>query len=482
MTAPDADARPVRRIGPYELLRELGRGGFAEVWLARPSVPVGSAARVAIKTVKTELRAYPSFQKMLVDEANLAAQIDHPNVVRVLELGDEGGLAYLVMEYVRGRPLNVLGDIVRRAGTPVPVGIVMRILADTCAGLHAAHELARDGAPLGVIHRDVSPQNILVRDDGTVKLIDFGVAKANEAGAAATAPGHAKGKHRYMAPEQATARPIDRRADLWAVGAVAFELLEGRPPYDAEELAQLYLLTDALPRPAFTTDVPAPIAEVIAKALERDADARWQTAAEMRMAIEAALEACGLAVTAGSVTAFFGEALSSTARGDDDEAQSDSAVLRGRLERPSMRAMMDTIDVPPPEAPAPAPLAPRDEELLAEPTSETLTALETSPHGVPRRPSRARVAAVLAVAVLVLGVGALTLGLRRASPSAAAPTPTPTPTPAPPPTPTPTPTDEASVTPAPPAAPPSAAPSKKPALPAKPSRPRPSTPPRPANR
>ena len=405
--------RPVRRLGPYELVRQLGRGGFAEVWLAKRNGPGGFESRVAIKTVRIELRTDPAFQQMFTDEAKLVARINHPNVVSIFELGEADDVLYLVMEYITGRPLNVLNHIMHRAGKPIPAGIIMRILADTCAGLHAAHELERDGRSLGVIHRDVSPQNILVSDKGTVKLIDFGVAKANDRLAADTTDGHTKGKLRYMAPEQAMARPVDRRADIYAVGAVAFDLLEGHPPHDGQnDLARLFKLMDKGPPPPFVTAVPKPIADVIHKALSADVDARWATAAEMRTAIEAALDACNLRVTSDVIAEFFGSALAAP-RDDDEEVESDGNMLRARLKRPSMREAMPTIDVPPPDAASGSgrvgPRATESEPPITE--IETLAALNTRPHGVPRRASRIVVTSV-AVAALVCVV-ALALGLRR---------------------------------------------------------------------
>jgi serine/threonine protein kinase len=410
--------RPVRRLGPYELVRPLGRGGFAEVWLGKRTGPGGFESRVAIKTVRIELRTDPAFQQMFTDEAKLAARINHPNVVSIFELGEVDDVLYLVMEYITGRPLNVLSYMMQRAAKPIPVGIIMRILADTCAGLHAAHELERDGKSLGVIHRDVSPQNILVSDKGAVKLIDFGVAKANDRLAADTTDGHTKGKLRYMAPEQAMARSVDRRADIWAVGAVAFDLIEGHPPHDGQnDLARLFKLMDKSPPPSFVKDVPKPIADVIKKALEPDPDSRWSTAAEMRIAIEAALDECNLRITADGIAEFFGEALSAPSDDEDEEVQSDGAVLRHRLKRPSMREAMATIDVPPPESRS---AVSRSLETQGEmPIIETLSALNTRPHGVPRRASRVVVASVAAAAMIC--ICALALGMRR-EPASTTPT------------------------------------------------------------
>jgi serine/threonine-protein kinase len=238
----------------------------------------------------------------------------------------------------------------------------MRILADTCGGLHAAHELTREGRPLGVIHRDVSPHNILVSDRGIAKLIDFGIAKANDRLAGDTATGLAKGKIRYMAPEQALAKDLDRRVDIWSVGAVAYDLLEGRPPFDGpNDLARMYLLLGHDPAPPMTVKIPQPFERLIFRALERKPKNRFATAQEMKAAIESAMEAASLHVTIDDVAAFFEPWM----QGEDLEADpaTESSQLREKLalrERRSVRTA--TVDVAAP---------PRD-------GIETLTALDSS--------------------------------------------------------------------------------------------------------
>jgi serine/threonine-protein kinase len=389
------------RLGPYELVRELGRGGFASVWLARRAGKGGFAVNVAVKVSKVELQDDPAFQKMFLDESRLQAQINHPNVVNVFELGEEGDLLYLVMEYVPGRPLNVLRNCVERAGGKIPVHIVMRVLSDTCGGLHAAHELAKNGKPLGVIHRDVSPQNILVSDKGVVKLIDFGVAKANDRLAAETTAGHTKGKLRYMAPEQAVGKALDRRADVWAVGAVAFDLLEGSPPFDGyNDLVRLFKLLEDQPVPPFSNAVPDPIRACIERCLQRDPAKRYATAADARVAIEAALDASGMKVTNDDVATFFAPWLKDD--GETRERASGRGKLRERLKRPQTNASMNTIDVPPPdsvEALGSDEPFPRDETLGASAINSSV--LPTQKWRVP----------ALAVAVaIVIGAG---LGLWR---------------------------------------------------------------------
>src|SRR5262249_54070569 len=163
---------------------------------------------------------------MFLDEARIASGIQHPNVAQILDLGEQDATLYIVMEWVDGESLSKIRKIAQKKGVPLPLGLALRILSDACAGLHAAHELAdRQGKSLGVVHRDVSPHNILVGSAGSVKVIDFGVAKARDRGAGETRSGIVKGKLRYMAPEQAQGRALDRRADLWALGVCLYELV-----------------------------------------------------------------------------------------------------------------------------------------------------------------------------------------------------------------------------------------------------------------
>ncbi len=428
MGDPAPQFRPGSRLGRYELVREIGRGGFGSVWLARLPGPGGFEQRVAIKVIQTHIGMNPTFRTMFLDEARLAANISHPNVASIYELGEEGDVLYMVMEHVQGRPLHVLHHLAQQQRRKVPIGVIVRILADTCAGLHAAHELKREGKSLGVIHRDVSPQNILVSDKGMSKLIDFGVAKANDRLAGDTSTGLAKGKVIYMAPEYAQMKSVDRRADIWSVGAVAFDLIEGRPPFDGpNDLARIYGLIGDEPAPPFTARVPAPIERVIRRALARNQEERWPTAAALRIGFEEALDACGLRVTPDTVVEWFGDSLVS----EEDAAEApknERAMLRERLRRPQAGASeMRTIDVPVVDAPA------RQPDHV-----ETLGAVSSAgivpPTGVKRRWVPLAVAAGTA-AIIGLGVVArLAQGPREpgvATSTAPAPTPAALPAPLP---------------------------------------------------
>jgi serine/threonine-protein kinase len=294
--------QPGSRVGAYELVRWLGEGGFAEVWLGR-RVDAPAEAPVAVKVVRRSRARDARAQVMFLDEASLAARIRHPNVATVHGTGAEGGVLYLLMEHVAGGSLDAVIRGAEAAGEPIPIPVAARLVADVCAGLHAAHELAIDGRPQDVIHRDVSPHNILITESGVPKLIDFGIAKTRERLAAETSTGIAKGKIAYMSPEQARAEPLDRRSDLWSIGAVAYELLEGHPLLQgATEVARLQALVNGAARPRFSR-TPARVAAVLARALSFAPGERQATADELRLDLERALAREGLEASAADVAA-----------------------------------------------------------------------------------------------------------------------------------------------------------------------------------
>jgi serine/threonine-protein kinase len=280
---------------------------MASVWVARMLGKHGFEKLVAIKTILPQYAEDSRFQKMFLDEAHIASGIEHINAAQILDLGEQHDVLYLVMEYVDGDSMSKLQRSVEKKGLSVPTGIVMRLLADTCAGLHAAHELRdRDGVLLNVVHRDVSPQNILVSARGIAKLIDFGVAKARDRVSGDTNTGMLKGKIQYMAPEQAVGKPIDRRADVWAIGAIAYHFLAGRPAYDGpNQLATLHRLTSGKPPNPLPDEIPKPIAEVVMRSLAFDVDERVATAQDLQQAIESAMVASGLQTSVADVASFL---------------------------------------------------------------------------------------------------------------------------------------------------------------------------------
>jgi serine/threonine-protein kinase len=297
---------PGYKLDRYELLCPIAEGGMASVWVARQRGKHGFEKLVAIKTILPIFASDPRFQTMFLDEARIASKIEHANVAQILDLGDEHDVLYLAMEYVDGDALSKLHHACVKGGAKIPAGIILRVLADTCAGLHEAHELTDStGRPLEIVHRDVSPHNILINTKGVAKLIDFGIAKAKSRSGGDTNSGVLKGKIQYMAPEQALGQPVDRRADVWAIGVCLYYLFTGKPPYEGEnQLATLHLLSTGRPPVPLPLTVHGAISAVVRKALSHSPQARYQTAGELREAIERAMVDAKVTTTTADVAAF----------------------------------------------------------------------------------------------------------------------------------------------------------------------------------
>jgi len=289
---------------------------MASVWIARQTGKHGFEKLVAVKTILPKFAADARFQRMFIDEARIASRIEHANVAQILDVGEQHDTTYLVMEYVDGDSLSTVNRSLQKKGLKMPPGVLLRLMSEVCGGLHAAHELRNeDGTLLGVVHRDVSPQNVLVSTRGITKLIDFGIAKARDRGAGDTNTETLKGKVRYMAPEQAHGHNVDRRADLWAVGAVMYHFLAGKPPYDGENDVQtLLMLTSGRPPPPLPASVHSAIAAVVTRALSTVADGRFATAAEMQQAIQDAMVEARMPSSAAAVASFLGEHVADPSR------------------------------------------------------------------------------------------------------------------------------------------------------------------------
>lgn len=285
-------------FGDYELGKRIGTGGMAEIFLANVKGVTGPAAKLAIKRLLPKLASDEEARQAFVGEAELCVGLRHPNVVQVHHLGEADGALFIAMEFVDGRDLlRVLGEYVKQ-DKEVPVPVALHVVMQILQGLDYCHEAVdADGEPLGIVHRDVSPSNVLISKQGDVKLSDFGIARAEESAA---------GKNRYMAPEQIEGRPIDRRTDVFAAGLVAFELLTRRPLFDndAEEVLRT-LDTDFSQRLRHhRDDLPEDLEAILARALATKPDERFQTAAEMRDAIYGVVAKNGWGAGAKDVAAF----------------------------------------------------------------------------------------------------------------------------------------------------------------------------------
>ena len=341
---PVASAAPNgKRIGRYALYGEIARGGMATVHFGRLIGSAGFARTVAIKRLHPHLAKEPDFVKMFLDESRLAGRIHHPNVVQTLDVVSLDDEIFLVMEYLQGESLSRLAKTAVAQGGRVPVPLASAVLAGALHGLHAAHE-ARDeqGARLDVVHRDVSPHNILVGVDGVSRVIDFGVAKA--AGRLQmTIEGHVKGKVAYMAPEQLSADPVDHRTDIYAAGTVLWEMLTGRPLFDGESQAAVIaavLLRPVPPPSSIAPEVPAALDAVVLRALDRKTERRFATAHDMALAIEAAVPVASATQVGEWVTRLAGEATRERARiVGEIERGSGSLALTTWCSESEMRAL-----------------------------------------------------------------------------------------------------------------------------------------------
>ncbi|HEY4157048.1 MAG TPA: serine/threonine-protein kinase [Polyangiaceae bacterium] len=320
-------AQPGQLIGRHRLLFPIAAGGMAEVWAAKPDSG-GLSRTVAVKLVRPEYAADEEYSRMFIDEAMVASSIHHPNICETFELGREAELLYMVLEWVAGDSLSGLiqGDEELR---PLPETIAARICADACAGLHAAHEaLGPDGSSLGVVHRDVSPPNILVSVHGQVKVSDFGIAKARNQLHARTRTGAIKGKLAYIPPEQVLGQALDRRADVYAMGCVLYVITLGHRPFGsgAKALGKIVRGTYRKPR-ELRVDYPEGLEAIVVRALAADPAQRYQTAEEMRYALEQWLLICSKPTGPGDVGRVVRERISAERRKMIDALMSSGRTL-----------------------------------------------------------------------------------------------------------------------------------------------------------
>lgn len=405
--ASPAATRLPRSFGRYQLFDFVGRGGMAEIYLARQRTELGATRLCVVKQILPALAGDPQFSDMLVHEAKLAARLNHANVVQVFDLGRADERLFITMEYVEGFDLNDLLKRCSRAKVPMPFELAVHVLREALRGLDYAHRRTDDaGAPLGIVHRDVSPSNLLLSFEGEVKVCDFGIAHANDALAGSRQhemDEALRGKAGYMSPEHARGEGIDARADVFAAGIILWELAAGRRLYKADEGRGSLL---ELARAAVVPELPkrglpqeAQLQAIVSKALSRERDARYPSAGAMLRDLE------GYAASARLMTSplqlgdwlerTFGEEILEKRRARERAA---SALERGAPvvvqpipgSTPSLSALasvpsepsMPTLpDAAPTPAPAPTPLAPAP--LAPTPPASSPLALGTVDLGPP---------------------------------------------------------------------------------------------------
>lgn len=323
----------VDRVGRYRLLGEIARGGMATVHFARLAAAHGFEKWVAVKLMHEHMSQDDTFVRMFHDEARIVSQLNHPNICQVMDFGDDAGRLYLVMEYLHGETLSSVVRAAWRGGTRLPLWFSARIIADAARGLHAAHELKdRNGKNVGLVHRDVSPQNVMVLYDGVGKLMDFGVVRA-EGRLTETAAGTLKGKFSYMAPEELRGAESDKRADIWALGVMLWEITCGQRLFRAKgegQTAVLVLQSDIPDPRSLIEGFPDSLADIIMGCLERDQNERTGTAREVAVGLERFLLETGTLAAPEDV----GEVLEQQFPGRAAERRAELQQRQAQSERP----------------------------------------------------------------------------------------------------------------------------------------------------
>ena len=294
-------------LGKYKLVKLIASGGMAEVYLAKQAGAAGFEKLVCLKRILPHLARDKQFVDMFLNEARLAAQLDHPNIVSIFDLGETNGNYFIAMEFIDGPNLRSVAKRAAELGELLPIPEVCKIISMAASGLQYAHDLAdSNGAPLGLVHRDISPDNILVHRNGSAKVVDFGIAKAaNSSGATRT--GTLKGKVAYMPPEQLRGEPLDRRTDVFALGVVMYELLGGKRPWDgASEVALIgkIMTEDPQPLTELRPDVPEELVAIVDKALAKDRSVRYQNCIELQADVEQLIVGLGQTVTPSRIADF----------------------------------------------------------------------------------------------------------------------------------------------------------------------------------
>jgi phosphate/phosphite/phosphonate ABC transporter binding protein len=324
------------QIGRYTVLERLAVGGMAVVYLGFEQGDTGLQRLVVIKQILPQHGGEDSFRRMFIQEARLAARINHPNVVEIHELGEYEGHPFIAMEYVPGVPLNVLARTARDNDVPIPTGVATGIMLQACAGAHAAHELQDpSGEPANLVHRDLTPHNLIVTETGLVKVLDFGVAKA-ASNPEQTQTGLLKGKLPYMSPEQLWQADLDRRSDVFTLGAVLWEMFLGKRLFarDTEVATVNAVLSAGIPSlSAIRDDVPTGVQAVAMLALAKKPDERPQSADAFRRSLSAAAQAAQIDTSQDAIAEFVSSLMSTFL--DQRRSEVNSRVEKSLLTVPS---------------------------------------------------------------------------------------------------------------------------------------------------
>jgi len=312
-----ADSRSGTSFGKYRPFRRLAIGGMAEIFLAYARSLAGFEKIVVLKRVLPQYAESNEFMQMFLDEARLAATLDHPNIVQVYDIGEHGGSWFFAMEYVHGQSLLKVMRQITATRRWLPIEQALAIIIGTCSGMHHAHDkIGLDGIPLGIVHRDVSPPNVLISYDGAVKIADFGIAKAGAA-VTSTAVGTLKGKIPYMSPEQCRSEPLDRRSDVFSIGILLYELTVGRRLFQAEsEMGIIHkVVNGVVPRPsAVLRGYPEELERIVLRALQNDRNQRYNSARELQVDLEEFAREYKLSISSAKLSNFMEETFDAQTR------------------------------------------------------------------------------------------------------------------------------------------------------------------------
>jgi len=395
-----SDPLGVTHIGKYQLVRRVATGGMAEIFLARAKSIQGFEKLVVLKRILPQHAESEEFIQMFLAEARLAAALHHPNIVQVYDIGQEHGAFFFSMEYVQGQDLRTIVRSARKLKRAIPIEHILHIVMGVAGGLHHAHEMVgHDGKPLGIVHRDVSPSNVLVTYGGDVKLVDFGIAKAASA-QVATIAGTLKGKIPYMSPEQCRGEPVDRRSDIFSIGTLLWELTTGRRLFSGDnEFAVLNRVAKGeVPKPSSVRpDYPEALEAIAMKALSAEPRGRYTTAQQMLIDLEDFAREYRLPVSSARMGLFMGELFEAEIKAAQRELAADSAEDTGDYTPSEMRSRGDR----------PAGLAG---------ATRTTVDLDVRPISAPGR--RGRIALGIATGLLTAVVGGI-VGLLALEPPAA---------------------------------------------------------------
>jgi len=375
----------IETYGNYQLIKRLAMGGMAQIYLARQQGPEGFEKLLVVKRILPHLAENEEFVRMFLDEARIAARLNHPNIVQIFNLGAQDDSFFIAMEYIHGDDLRKVFKRAERMGQEMPVPLVCRVITEACAGLDYAHKKTDpNGKPLGIVHRDISPQNILLTFEGRVKIVDFGIAKAADQ-ATVTRSGVLKGKYSYMSPEQAAAQRLDGRSDIFALGIIFYELLTGTRLFKrSTDMATLQAVSDCQVTPPSQVNpkLPADLDPIVMKALARKPEDRYGEALQLQLALEDWLVSHQLPSSSAHLAAFmqelYAERLAEEARLGEVLVEDDSMAPP-----PSRKA--ETHVEPRRSAP---PLPPRSSEDDAGAMTEPLAMADLVGMGMAGRPPK----------------------------------------------------------------------------------------------